>query len=559
MIDWRPSEGINYTDELKQVITAEGSIAVLASAGSGKTELLAQKADYLFATGKCTWPRRVLSLTFKREAQYNIKKRVVKRCGSNSTRFDSFTFHAFAKSIVDRFKSLLPNEKKPIDTYDIASKSSEADGINKLTMNQIIVLSISIINSNETIKKLLVDSYSHIFIDEFQDTTNEQYELITCIFKGTDAKILSVGDMNQSIMIWAGARKTVFNDYITDFSASYKFLLTNYRSSEDIQRVLSVFQTFMENPANISYNSDESLGCTISIYRDEVHEAAHISNKIVELINSGIAASDICILTKQQSSIYTQIVRDSLSKLGINNLDMSELQDSLKEPVGEIFSLYIKVLICPEPKFTIKLHDLLLTINNIEPNDDKEEALSSSFYRFIHYQKESVTDAITVDELLSKVNAFISYVGFDKIISKWKQYKTESFYHGLWRVLELHLRDVFSKATSSVEAVKLFTADNAVQIMNVHKCKGLEYHAVFFIGLEDQAFWSYSRAQFENNCAIYVAISRAKELLEITYSLNREHRVNQSFNNKASSCNSLSEVYSTFTKHCKIPLKDMTV
>ncbi|WP_239995593.1 UvrD-helicase domain-containing protein [Photobacterium phosphoreum] len=241
MNDWIPSEGIVYTDELRDIITAEGSVAVLAGAGSGKTELLAQKASFLFSTGKCSWPNRILSLTFKREAQYNIKKRVDQRCGTYSTRFDSFTFHAFAKSIVDRFRCLLDEDIRPKDNYDIVSKDAESDGITKLVMRQIIELSINILLKNKDIMKILTDSYKYVFIDEFQDTTDAQYSLIKCIFDGSDTKFLCVGDINQSIMLWAGARTTVFNDYIEDFSASYKLLVTNYRSSEDIQRVLTIF------------------------------------------------------------------------------------------------------------------------------------------------------------------------------------------------------------------------------------------------------------------------------------------------------------------------------
>ncbi|WP_232572556.1 UvrD-helicase domain-containing protein [Photobacterium phosphoreum] len=558
MNDWIPSEGIVYTDELRDIITAEGSVAVLAGAGSGKTELLAQKASFLFSTGKCSWPNRILSLTFKREAQYNIKKRVDQRCGTYSTRFDSFTFHAFAKSIVDRFRCLLDEDIRPKDNYDIVSKDAESDGITKLVMRQIIELSINILLKNKDIMKILTDSYKYVFIDEFQDTTDAQYSLIKCIFDGSDTKFLCVGDINQSIMLWAGARTTVFNDYIEDFSASYKLLVTNYRSSEDIQRVLTIFLEYMKNQDTLSVNSTVSSGGGIKIFRDEAQEANYIANRIKNMIESGIEESEICILTKQQSSIYTQVIRDSLNNLGINNLDMSDLQDSLKEPLGEIFSLYAKFLTCPEPKNTCKLHDLYLYINNIERDDTQEERVSSEFYHFVQAQKRNIDDTVTVDFLLLKINEFITFIGFDKIKAKWKQYKSQAFTNNLWVILELHLRNVFLKTASAIDAVKLFTADNAVQIMNIHKCKGLEYKSVFFIGLEDQAFWNYSNAKFENDCAIYVAMSRAKENLEITYTCHREHRRTQYYDNRASSCDKVKSVYHTLISNCLLPLDDLT-
>ncbi|CAH1546199.1 DNA helicase [Vibrio jasicida] len=558
MTEWKPSEGIKYTDELKEIITAETSVAVLAGAGSGKTELLAQKADYLFTTAKCTWPKRILSLTFKREAQFNIKKRVEMRCGINASRFDSFTFHAFAKSIVDRFKSLLPDEIMPIDNYDLVDRAKDANGKSKVSMEQLIKLSTKIINDNEQIKSLFTDSYGYVFVDEFQDTTDQQYELIKSIFQSSKSKILSVGDINQSIMLWAGARKTVFEDYIKDFGAGYKFLVTNHRSSRDINNVLSTFLKHMQRDEGIKANSDASIGCSINVYKDEYQEAKYISEKIQSLISHGVPESEICIVTKQQSSLYSQIIRDELGKMSINNLDMSDLQDSLKEPVGEFLILYMKSLFLPTPQYTTKLYELFLTLNNIELNEDKEEEYSFQFYSYLEEQKKVIDSLGDADVLMSNIHGFFKFLGMDKIKSKWKQYKSEDFLNSLWITLETHLRDVFSKTSSPVEGVKLFTADNAVQIMNIHKCKGLEYNSVFFVGLEDQAFWNYNNAEFENDCAIYVAMSRAKEMLEITYSQYRHHRNNGFYDNRTSSCDSLSKVYRVLIDKCRLPLTDLT-
>jgi superfamily I DNA/RNA helicase len=53
-------------------------------------------------------------------------------------------------------------------------------------------------------------------------------------------KLLTVGDINQSIMLWAGARKTVFTDFQNEFLASNKFLVKNYRASKEIQDVLDI-------------------------------------------------------------------------------------------------------------------------------------------------------------------------------------------------------------------------------------------------------------------------------------------------------------------------------
>lgn len=219
MTDWKPSESIEATTELMDIITCDASVAVLASAGAGKTELLAQKANYLFFTDKCVWPKRILSLTFKTEAQLNIKERINKRCGHKATRFDSFTFHAFSKSIVDRFKNTLPENERPIDNYDIVFRRQDANGSNKILMDDLLALAIRILRAREDLRTMFSYSYAYVFVDEFQDTTDEQYELLQLLFQNSDTKILTVGDINQSIMLWAGARQTVFTDFLNDFSA----------------------------------------------------------------------------------------------------------------------------------------------------------------------------------------------------------------------------------------------------------------------------------------------------------------------------------------------------
>lgn len=188
MTEWKPSDGIEATDELMEIITCDRSVAVLANAGAGKTELLAQKASYLFFTDNCVWPKRILSLTFKTEAQLNIKERINKRCGYKASRFDSFTFHAFSKSIVDRFKNVLPENERPINNYDIVFRRQDADGSTKILMDDLLALAMRILREREDIRNMFSYSYAYVFVDEFQDTTNEQYELLQLLFQNSETK-----------------------------------------------------------------------------------------------------------------------------------------------------------------------------------------------------------------------------------------------------------------------------------------------------------------------------------------------------------------------------------
>jgi ATP-dependent exoDNAse (exonuclease V) beta subunit len=86
------------------------------------------------------------------------------------------------------------------------------------------------------------------------------------------------------------------------------------------------------------------------------------------------------------------------------------------------------------------------------------------------------------------MQSFIQFLGSAKIKGRWKQYKSPEYYNFIWKNLEIHLRNMCNQTQSLEIAVELFNAEKSVQIMNVHKCKGLEYNSVYFLG-------------FRNNCS----------------------------------------------------------
>ncbi len=107
--EWIPADGMTLEPNASQAVREQvTNVVVTAGPGAGKTELLAQRADFLLRTGGCRYPRRILAISFKVDAARNIKERVQQRCGADlAARFDSFTFHAFAKRIIDNYRILL--------------------------------------------------------------------------------------------------------------------------------------------------------------------------------------------------------------------------------------------------------------------------------------------------------------------------------------------------------------------------------------------------------------------------------------------------------------------
>src|SRR4051812_26703342 len=117
---WRPIGIEDLEPAAWDALRFEGCACVTAGPGSGKTEFLAQRAAYLLPTGAAHRRFRILAISFKRDAASNLAERVKKRCTpAQGARFDSVTFDAFAKGLVDRFISLIPDVWRPTPGYTI--------------------------------------------------------------------------------------------------------------------------------------------------------------------------------------------------------------------------------------------------------------------------------------------------------------------------------------------------------------------------------------------------------------------------------------------------------
>ena len=154
-------------------------------------------------TGTCRYPKRILAISFKVDASKNLKDRVKRRCGSDMTsRFDSYTFHAFAKRIIDRFRPVLTGN----DALDVDYKIGDRKVTRKqIEFSDLVPLAIQIIENSILARNAIRQTYSDVFLDEFQDCTDKQYELVKAAFLGTNIRLTAVGDTKQKIMGWAGA------------------------------------------------------------------------------------------------------------------------------------------------------------------------------------------------------------------------------------------------------------------------------------------------------------------------------------------------------------------
>ncbi len=176
--EWQPADGLTLEPNAKRAAKArKRCLALTAGPGAGKTEMLAQRADFLLRTGTCRYPKRILAISFKVDASRNLKERVERRCGrSLASRFDSYTFHGFAKRIIDRFRPILTGKYALDAGYAVVDKKNKPSR-HEIEYGDMVPYAIKILQTSKKARNAIRQTYSDIFLDEFQDCTNLQYYL----------------------------------------------------------------------------------------------------------------------------------------------------------------------------------------------------------------------------------------------------------------------------------------------------------------------------------------------------------------------------------------------
>lgn len=520
--EWK-LQGIERLEPLAfDVLKSQSNMAVTAGPGAGKTELLAQRACYLLQTGLCPSPKRILAISYKRDAKRNLEERVKSRCGKEvARRFDSLTFDSFAKGLLDRFRLALSQSRRPSEDYDPF----------KLTFPFIAELSEEILRKNPQILKALRETYSYVFLDEFQDITNGHYKLIKTAFGGTDIILTAVGDKKQRIMGWAGALSNAFGDFERDFSAKNIPLLMNYRSAPRLVQIQQCLINFIEPDGKAPTAHDDGLDgeglCQILEFPSHEIEAHYLANLIVGIINVfNIRPRDICILAKLRVDTYGQMLISELKDHGIKVRVESELQDLLSEPLSQVLLIFLKLALNKRsPDEWQMASTILADIRNAHNKEQKQHQLERELSLFVQKIRRILNNPkISKHTLNTCLNNIMAFIGETSFRLNYPQYRQDAFYQSQMEMFDKYLWASFEACKAWEPALIDFEGIDSVPIMTIHKSKGLEFHTVVFLGLEDSAFFSIDRQREEDRCAFFVAFSRAKKQVFFTYSGTRTTR-----------------------------------
>lgn len=585
--EWKPVDNIIYNEESAEIETIKSykNCLVPAGPGAGKTELLAQKASFLLQTNNCAYPRKILALSFKVDAADNIKKRVEDRCGEElSSRFISRTYDSFFKNLLDRFLNLLPGFYRPSIEYNITSddraiiKAYESSGLDfqglsrkdksfykefYLTENSLPIVDSSygelakkvwpillrgnkevepqvsfkmiarlveyIIKENPILKKSLGLTYSHVFLDEFQDTNHPQYSVIKACFQDTDTIITAVGDKKQRIMEWAGAMQSVFEAFKLDFNAEEKTLLINHRSAPKLIKLQNIIvEEMLGSKLNIEPNetwSKDESSAEIWSFKNEDDEAEFLCKKIEMLVKEqNINKKEICILTRMLPDNYCDKLISKLPEVDIEARVENYYQDILREDIVKIILSIVKLAIDESnPDEWLFIVNILKKINRYTfyTKSEKINLLEKDISIYLKKLNNCLCNVTTKEEFKEIINNIVMYLGIEHLRSLYSQYRKGDYIDKtIEKFLNLFWND-YIVTQSWNKAIERFKGEYTIPIMSIHKSKGLEFNTIIMLGVEGSAFWGIRQNPSEELCNFFVAVSRAKENLFFTYSNER--------------------------------------
>lgn len=520
---WRPSAGLTLEpNALAAATETDVDLALTAGPGAGKTEMLAQRADFLLRTGQCRYPRRILAISFKVDAARNLKARVQKRCGPElAARLDSHTFHAFAKRLIDRFRPVLKGRDALNADYSVGTRRVQGESI---TFGDMVPLAQTIIASSAIARNAVRQTYSHVFLDEFQDCTSDQYALIKACFLGSPAILTAVGDTKQSIMGWAGALEGIFETFAQDFDARPLNLYQNFRSAPRLRRMQNAMIRVMDPPAAGDDSELQGDGGTITVlqYATDEEEAADLTARVRALVaDGGLPASEIAILVSREQKYFCQGLMAAMDGAGVPYRDEDSTQDLASEPVARLIIDFFLV-VCGKCEAAAHRRLLEQVVFSYGFDEEHEYRQRSRWSRLIADTRARITSQeISLSserDLTDLARTIIAAVGRDKIVEMSSDYAQGDRLDQLIADTIAKSHALLAHAGDPALALSRFSGDDAVRIMSIHKSKGLEFEAVVILGVENQTFWSSLASE---RSVYFVGISRARTHLLLTYCDNR--------------------------------------
>ncbi|HJX59377.1 hypothetical protein A2V61_03790 [Candidatus Woesebacteria bacterium RBG_19FT_COMBO_47_8] len=566
--------GLNPAQK-QAVVHDKGPLLVLAGAGSGKTRVLTYRVAYCIATSKAE-PENCCLLTFTNKAAGEMKERVAKLIGTPPG--FAGTFHSLCAKILridgknigiapsfliydeedqkQAVKEIMESFNLSTDSYapaavlnDISEAKNQMlspvqyaefakgdwqetifkvySGYGKylkaagaLDFDDLLLKAVELFRKNPGVLAKWQTKFTHIFVDEWQDTNKIQYSL-TKMLIGKRKNITAVGDASQSIYSWRGADYRNINYLVKDFpDIKIVNLEQNYRSTQNILSAANGVIAKNKSHPILRLWTENPLGERIKLYtaKNGLDEASFVVSQIDKLVGSGIDYSAISVLYR--TNAQSRVLEEALLHGGIPYVLIGGIRFYARKEVKDVLS-YLRLLVSPNDSVS-KRRVAKLGKRRLQKFDEFRQEVGSI---------EKFTTLDLLDSVLAKTDYLDLY-----------QKETEENLARLENIKELRsVAAQFPEINEFLENVSLVEAEqnekgniknqtgekkDAVTLMTLHAAKGLEFPIVFIVGMEEGLFphsrslWDAGQLEEERRLA-YVGMTRAKDLLYLSYASRR--------------------------------------
>ncbi|WP_156285815.1 ATP-dependent helicase [Oceanivirga salmonicida] len=398
---------------------------------------------------------------------------------------------------------------------------------------------------NDRVLSLVQDKYKYILVDEYQDTNKLQYDIINLISKKY-GNICVVGDEDQSIYAFRGADINNILNFEKDYPDALIIKLEqNYRSTPNILGLAN--SVIVKNTTSLGKKlwTKNPEGKKILFFdaEDAYQEAKYICSTIK---NSGKKYNNFAILyrTNFQSRILEQeLTRNNIPNMvygGISFYQRKEIKDllaylvlinnpndtinferAITNPKRKIGAVTISKIIDYGAKNNLNCVDALIC--------DTSQKVKDFYELMIYLRKFSEVNKVSdlIKEILDKTNYTLSLEKLENYNDK--LLNIQELYNAIIEIEKIDENitlDEYLTTVSLSSNIDNLDSSNVVKLMTIHNSKGLEFDTVFLTGFEYGLFPSF-KSTFDNNeleeerRLCYVAITRAKKELHITYAKSR--------------------------------------
>ena len=595
------------------VVHEGGPLVVFAGAGSGKTRVITFRVAQLIATHDVA-PWRILAVTFTNKAAGEMRERLLSLLGEQGAAVQVGTFHATCARLLRRYgessglskdftiyddqdqqalvkrvlRDLGLDEKRyqpkamagrinrakqevqgpdQIETPDAWSEvvrrvytSYEArlQQANALDFGDLIYRTVRALESDAAFRDAIVGRFSHVLVDEFQDTNHAQFRLVRLLSEG-HRNLCVVGDDDQSIYRWRGADRRNILDFRASFpDATLVKLEQNYRSTQRILRAANavIARNTDREPKELWTDNPEGDPILVVRTMDERDEARLVVRGVRELSSQGNRLSDVAVFYRTHAQ--SRVIEESLRSANIGYRIVGGMRFYDRAEVKDLLA-YLRVMTNPADDMS-----LLRIINT--PTRGIGKTTINRLLDFAAQFGQSLSDLLEDDAMLGqfgsgarkRLEAFrglmstlgdvaasgaplgevgaelVQQSGYAEMLQHDDTPEADARFQNIQELVasmdefqserpESTLAEFLENVTLQTSADEQ-TGGDRVTLMTVHAAKGLEFPVVMVTGLEEQVFpfkgidpWEDPEELEEERRLAYVAFTRAERRLVLSF------------------------------------------